>query len=298
MGSKDVDTLPVVDDAITSNSLRQLIVSFEEEYNAKVNATDNINLNSSDCIDSLAALNKYVLEINQLRHNWLQILNSHANREKDLKSKKLDVLRTRVRIAELEIQLSIKKLEQKYQDQELIYLIDATDPHEGLSDSSAISHELNKGLKQHEYIKQYNKKLLITLKETYQNNEQLLKQLQSYSLSLNNISEDSNGKILQGFLQSNEQMQQFQETLLQKLHIVQEKYQKLLSEYLVLRHNTKVSNELIVNSFNQSRQRRWHLYYLFNQFKTDMNLAKENLAISCDDHCHIILENLKFNLDK
>ena len=257
---------------------RERVIEFEKELSLR--------------LTNMPDIEKDILSVGFMRSRWLTSVSKMDEVETDTFNIRVDIIKTKADLAALTIALDKTRLEGFYETQTLNYLISATKPQEeGESleqrqvDLSAIARENLESLR-------------LALKKSVDFRSKIAKQTHFFGLELtkHKIEHDSRHHSVVEELQ--ERITQYAERMKDAVVTTNKQHQHITGEYLVLRHNARVANQILVRSQNEAALARQALQAKLDQLVTEATIQRERMEAASVAELKIMTDDVRAEVIK
>lgn len=233
------------------------VLEFEKEFKGK--------------IDEFSDIEKDILGLSAQRHQWFESLRNTESFVADLYFKKLDILKSHAELSALRMSEDALALEAHYEAQVLGYLVASTKPfdegetedertrhleHLARKDGHALQKILAAHIENRARLSSFNYELSADLK----------KMTEEIPVLQKHQADEMREKILGNISKMEES----------KIHF-QNNHRRITSEYLVLRHNSKVAKEVLSRSKNDAALARVELQKCLDTIISDAKVHRSKM---------------------
>ena len=252
---------------------RERVRDFEKEMQGKLDGLDVIHENIS--------------KIGKLRKEWLEKISRMDDIDSDNFLKKLEAIKLQAELSSLNMKLDILRLEGHTEAQTLSYLVESTRPletDESIEDRNAelarLAREHSEEMKEHlEQSLDYRIQLATF---NYDLNKELEQHKREVQLEQVAKEEEFEDRVLKYMVKLQESMQRSQSH-----------QQKITSEYLVLRHNARMTQEVLRRSQNDASTAREELQYCLDQIVAEAAEQRAKVEHSSEAELKLLTEDLR-----
>ena len=259
--------------AYTKNLNRERVLEFENEMQGK--------------LATLADVERDLADVSEKRKTWLNSISRADDTGMDVYISKINVLKLKSQLSFLHMQLDVLRLQGHYEAQALNYLVASTQP-----------------LSQDESIDERKKQLLHIQRQDNDIMMNLLEQSLKYRIQLGNINYDLNSQLNimnnEIIIQQNIDEQEYNEKIAyyiskmkNTIDISKTNYHKITEEYLILRHNTKISKEILTRNQNQTKLARIELQSCLDNIILEANQQREKLENNSNIELKFLTQDLR-----
>lgn len=220
--------------------LQKRILAFEEEY--------------SKSIEEFSKMEKSNIDLCQVRRNWLSFKMNENRADTSLFEKKILVFQKANDLNRLNLEVDELRLKGYYEAQQLKQLVAATKPtdisdHNGKIRSHALEILRREGMEE----------IKAALNDSIHLRERLLSECHRVHSMIDTtvLEEDQKIKLMNGNLQDS--LSKFKQRLEVVLSTSEFNLKKVTGDYLILRHNAKIAQEILTRSMNESIRERKEL---------------------------------------
>lgn len=241
----------------------------------------------TDLLKTLLVLKKEMDEVNQYRKEWLHnISNAHIH-SGDVYVEKIDLLKAQCELSSLNMKLDNLRLESAYETQTLKMLIEATKPLG--SDESEEERE-----KTMYYLARQNTD---ELRDAIETSTQYRMSLSSFVYDLTSSLQSLRLQTeTEQRLQEEEWRQNivvFENNMIDSMKKSKGNYQKIVKEYLILRHNSQVAKEILVRSQNDAISARSELQKCLDHITTQATLHRQRIEEQSNAELKMLTNDLR-----
>lgn len=256
------------------SSLRGRVIEFENEMQDKL-----IKLQPS--------LEKEILQVGLLRNNWVESICLMDSSESEIYNRRLEILKSQCELIHYRLSIDIKRLEAQYETQSLNYLIESTRPideSQSLEDrSSSLSSITMKNITG----------LLAAIKNCSEYRQSLISTIFTLQVELQKIKIECESHYNAAVDMKRERIAKFADYLRSKCSIAYKNHRKVMSDYLILRHNSKVAKEMLLRSQSDAMNARKELEIRLDQLKYDAEREREKMTATTGAEIKAMVGNIR-----
>ena len=252
---------------------RELVISFENEYKEKVS--------------SLNDLEKDILLVSGRRREWFKNIVSLDHEQAELYRKKVEIYKTRAELASVLLNLDIIRLDGHYETQTLNYLIEVTKPPHIDDSNEEISRNLS----------EINFKNAIILQDalsfSVDYRAKIASNILEYQLELESLKVEYTSNYYNAIQVIKNRLDAFAYQIKQKANNSESNNKELTGEYLVLRHNARVAQEILTKSKNEAITTREQLQIKFDKFLIDTSKERERIELASKEELKMLTDDMR-----
>jgi hypothetical protein len=241
----------------------------------------------ADMLKTLLVLKKEMDEVNHHRKDWLHNISDAHLHGSDVYVEKIELLRAQCELSSLNMKLDAIRLEGQYETQTLKMLIEATKP---LGEEES---EEEREQTMHNLARVNADELRDAIDHSIQ-----------YRMSLGSFVYDLTSSLQSLRLQTEtEQRQQeedwrhnidvFHVNMIDSMKKSKGNYQKIVKEYLILRHNSQVAKEILVRSQNDAIAARVELQKCLDHITTEANAHRQRMEEQSNAELKMLTNDLR-----
>lgn len=243
-------------------------------------------------LDGLSSLDESILNMSKLRKAWLDSVSRVDDIEAVSVSKKLELLRIRADNYLLQLSIDSIRLDGFYEAQQLKHMVMATSPLEEGDTNQSRSSKLNK------LAREGVEEIKMALKESIEFRmklalmcDALVRELKAtltyYEERQTTAVDDLKLRILQ-----------YVDKLEKACAQSKKHFKDITTDYLVLRHNARVSKEILIKKQNESSAARETLQKRMEQLLHDANHQRIRMEESANDELRVLTNDVRSEVMK
>lgn len=238
-------------------------------------------------IATLPEIEKQIINVGQLRMQWLKSVSTVDTVETETFRNKLEVLKLRGEIGAVKLQIYNLRVASAIETQTLRYLVEATKPYDDDETSESRSSKL----------KDIAVENLEELRQCLQLNVSNAQQISNLNYELINECENARMEYEQHrelvVEELNERITQYSERLTEASQQAQKQQKKVTGEYLVLRHNARVARDILLRGQREAHHAREVLQERLDSLIAESHLQREKMEKASEAELKILTDDVR-----
>ena len=238
-------------------------------------------------ISTLSDIEKQIINVGQLRMQWLKSVSTVDSVETETFRNKLEILKLRGEIGAVKLQIYNHRVAGTIETQTLRYLVEATKPYD---DGEKQDSRANK-------LKDIAVENLEELRQCLHQNVSNAQQITNLNYELINECESARMEYEQHrelvVDELNERISQYSERLTEATQQAQKQQKKVTGEYLVLRHNARVARDILLRGQKEAHHAREVLQERLDALVTESHLQREKMEKASEAELKILTDDVR-----
>jgi hypothetical protein len=255
-------------------ALRGRVINFEKEMHEKITVFQ-------------PSIEQDVKELTQLRNQWVDTIVSIDKSDYESYHKRIEILKIRLDSLSLELLIDAVRLDGIYESATLNYLVESTAPMEG----SETLEGRNKRLMEVTKVQSEDLTARILSCEEYRAQLKATAYDIQFELQRIQLEAESHFAVIMGLVE--DRLQTFTSKLSDLLSTAEANSKKVMSDYLILRHNARVAREILHRSQKDATSAREDLERRLDQIVQEASLQRDKMSAASMAEINLITDDIR-----
>lgn len=224
----------------------------------------------------LVAIEKQIHETGIQRKEWLNNISNTYQTESEVHNKMVEVIKAEYDLASLHLKIDLLRLEGQYEDQKLQILMEATRPLE--EEETLDERDISLKIK----ARQNSDVLCAALEQSLETRLKLMDHVHELHTTLLKVNAQAKAEVKTQVDDVKNKLDTYKTRMQLSAQKSQQVYNKILREYLILRHNAHVAEEILQRSQTDAAQARSELQSCLHRLLEEAKNQKDRVVIAAE----------------